>query len=140
MMKVCLANLPWEVEDRWGIRAGCRFPNLMPKKHNSVRPLSLSSRLYGIVPRKQGCPGSSDRRSCRTLQRRELPETPQSISAGPLARRNCYDVDQVRPSGFSAGQSNIRCNSHCSVWIACERAPGRSLGITFCRFCGYGRT
>jgi radical SAM superfamily enzyme YgiQ (UPF0313 family) len=37
-MKVCLANLPWEVEEKWGIRAGCRFPNLMPKRHNSYLP------------------------------------------------------------------------------------------------------
>ena len=31
-MKVCLLNAPWEEQDKWGIRAGCRFPNLMPKK------------------------------------------------------------------------------------------------------------
>lgn len=37
-MKVCLANLPWEVNDTWGIRAGCRFPNLMPKRYNSYLP------------------------------------------------------------------------------------------------------
>jgi anaerobic magnesium-protoporphyrin IX monomethyl ester cyclase len=37
-MKVCLANLPWEDEDLWGIRAGCRFPNLMPRKFNSYVP------------------------------------------------------------------------------------------------------
>jgi radical SAM superfamily enzyme YgiQ (UPF0313 family) len=37
-MKVCLVNPPWEENGRWGIRAGCRFPNMMPKKHNSYVP------------------------------------------------------------------------------------------------------
>lgn len=37
-MKVCLLNAPWEEQDKWGIRAGCRFPNLMPKGHNSYVP------------------------------------------------------------------------------------------------------
>jgi anaerobic magnesium-protoporphyrin IX monomethyl ester cyclase len=37
-VKVCLANLPWEVNEKWGIRSGCRFPNLMPKKLNSYLP------------------------------------------------------------------------------------------------------
>jgi anaerobic magnesium-protoporphyrin IX monomethyl ester cyclase len=37
-MKVCVVNAPWETGDRWGIRAGCRFPNMMPRKHNSYVP------------------------------------------------------------------------------------------------------
>jgi anaerobic magnesium-protoporphyrin IX monomethyl ester cyclase len=37
-MKVCLTNTPWEQGGRWGVRSGCRFPNLMPKKHNSYVP------------------------------------------------------------------------------------------------------
>jgi len=37
-MKICLANFPWEDLGKWGIRAGCRFPNLMPRRHNSYVP------------------------------------------------------------------------------------------------------
>jgi radical SAM superfamily enzyme YgiQ (UPF0313 family) len=37
-VKVCLVNAPWEEDGRWGIRSGCRFPNMMPKKHNSYVP------------------------------------------------------------------------------------------------------
>lgn len=37
-MNVCIINAPWETEERWGIRSGCRFPNLMLKKHNSYVP------------------------------------------------------------------------------------------------------
>lgn len=37
-MKVCLINAPWEQGDRWGIRSGCRFPNLMIKHTNSYVP------------------------------------------------------------------------------------------------------
>ncbi len=37
-MKTCIINAPWETDDRWGIRSGCRFPNLMLKKHNSYVP------------------------------------------------------------------------------------------------------
>jgi radical SAM superfamily enzyme YgiQ (UPF0313 family) len=37
-MKTCFVNLPWEEEDRRGIRAGCRFPNLTVKNTNSYVP------------------------------------------------------------------------------------------------------
>jgi radical SAM superfamily enzyme YgiQ (UPF0313 family) len=37
-MKVCLINAPWEEDKKWGIRAGCRFPNLMLKRHNAYLP------------------------------------------------------------------------------------------------------
>lgn len=37
-MKVCVVNAPWEEGDRWGIRAGCRFPNLTIKRTNSYVP------------------------------------------------------------------------------------------------------
>lgn len=37
-MRVCLLNAPWEEGDRWGIRSGCRFPNLMVKHTNSYVP------------------------------------------------------------------------------------------------------
>lgn len=37
-MKVCLINAPWEDGNRWGIRSGCRFPNLMVKRTNSYVP------------------------------------------------------------------------------------------------------
>jgi len=37
-MKICCLNLPWEESGSWGIRAGCRFPNLMPSQHNSYVP------------------------------------------------------------------------------------------------------
>lgn len=37
-MKACVVNLPWEENDKWGIRSGCRFPNLMPIQHNSYVP------------------------------------------------------------------------------------------------------
>jgi Fe-S oxidoreductase len=37
-MRICLVNAPWEENDRWGIRAGCRFPNLMIKHTNSYVP------------------------------------------------------------------------------------------------------
>jgi len=37
-MKICCLNLPWEEAGSWGIRAGCRFPNLMPSRHNSYVP------------------------------------------------------------------------------------------------------
>lgn len=36
--KTCFINLPWEEEDRRGIRAGCRFPNLTVAKTNSYVP------------------------------------------------------------------------------------------------------
>ena len=37
-MKICLINPPWEENERVGIRAGCRSPNLMPKGHNAYLP------------------------------------------------------------------------------------------------------
>jgi anaerobic magnesium-protoporphyrin IX monomethyl ester cyclase len=37
-MKACVVNAPWETNERWGIRAGCRFPNMMPRRHNSYVP------------------------------------------------------------------------------------------------------
>jgi anaerobic magnesium-protoporphyrin IX monomethyl ester cyclase len=37
-MKVCMVNAPWEQDGKWGLRAGCRFPNLMPRKHNAYVP------------------------------------------------------------------------------------------------------
>jgi len=37
-MKICFLNLPWEQDDRRGIRAGCRFPNLTVKNTNSYVP------------------------------------------------------------------------------------------------------
>ena len=37
-MKVCIINPPWEENNKWGIRSGCRFPNLMPIQHNSYVP------------------------------------------------------------------------------------------------------
>jgi radical SAM superfamily enzyme YgiQ (UPF0313 family) len=37
-MKACFLNLPWEEDNRRGIRAGCRFPNLQAKHTNSYVP------------------------------------------------------------------------------------------------------
>lgn len=38
LMRSCFVNLPWEEEDRTGIRAGCRFPNLTLKNTNTYVP------------------------------------------------------------------------------------------------------
>lgn len=37
-MKACVVNPPWEVADRTGIRAGCRFPNLTYRNTNRYIP------------------------------------------------------------------------------------------------------
>jgi anaerobic magnesium-protoporphyrin IX monomethyl ester cyclase len=37
-MKACIVNPPWEVADREGIRAGCRFPNLTYRNTNRYVP------------------------------------------------------------------------------------------------------
>jgi anaerobic magnesium-protoporphyrin IX monomethyl ester cyclase len=37
-MKICFVNLPWEDQERRGIRSGCRFPNLTAKGTNSYVP------------------------------------------------------------------------------------------------------
>lgn len=37
-MRVCLLNPPWQPPEGWGIRSGCRFPNVMPRRHNAYTP------------------------------------------------------------------------------------------------------
>jgi len=37
-MKACVVNPPWEIANRTGIRAGCRFPNLTYKNTNRYIP------------------------------------------------------------------------------------------------------
>jgi radical SAM superfamily enzyme YgiQ (UPF0313 family) len=53
-MRVCLVNPPWEDNGRWGIRAGCRFPNLMPRKHNSYVPFPFLLAYTGAYLESSG--------------------------------------------------------------------------------------
>lgn len=54
-MKVCVANAPWEQDGKWGIRSGCRFPNLMPKKHNSYVPFPFLLAYTAAYLESRGC-------------------------------------------------------------------------------------
>ena len=53
-MKVAVVNVPWEHDGKTGIRAGCRFPNLMPKKHNSYVPFPFLIAYTGSYLESKG--------------------------------------------------------------------------------------
>jgi len=53
-MKTCFVNLPWEENGRRGIRAGCRFPNLMVAKTNSYVPFPFLLAYAAAYSESQG--------------------------------------------------------------------------------------
>ena len=53
-MRTCFLNLPWEEEDRRGIRAGCRFPNLTVAKTNSYVPYPFLLGYAAAYSEQQG--------------------------------------------------------------------------------------
>lgn len=53
-MKTSFVNLPWEEQGRRGIRAGCRFPNLMLAKTNSYVPFPFLLAYAAAYSEKRG--------------------------------------------------------------------------------------
>ncbi|TWT89822.1 Ribosomal protein S12 methylthiotransferase RimO [Pseudobythopirellula maris] len=53
-MRVCYFNPPWETDERWGIRAGCRFPNLTRKNSNAYLPFPFLLAYAAAYAEEQG--------------------------------------------------------------------------------------
>jgi anaerobic magnesium-protoporphyrin IX monomethyl ester cyclase len=85
-MKVCCINPPWEQDGRWGIRAGCRFPNLMPRAHNSYVPFPFLLAYTAAYLEQQGVEvliidGVAERCSMASLQERLIAFAPELLIA-----------------------------------------------------------
>ncbi len=121
MMKVCLANLPWELEERWGIRAGCRFPNLMPKKHNSYVPFPFFLAYTASYLESKGIQvllidGVAERSSIEYFLKRVIEFQPDLLLVETATTSIRYDLQVLaRVKAVCAATRIALCGSHVSM-------------------------
>ncbi len=53
-MKILLANLPWQKDGRWGVRAGSRWPHIKDEKESGYLPFPFFLSYAAAVLKKQG--------------------------------------------------------------------------------------
>jgi radical SAM superfamily enzyme YgiQ (UPF0313 family) len=94
-MKICYVNFPWEEGNRWGIRAGCRFPNLQKKNTNSYVPFPFLLAYAASYAESQGADvlcidGVAERCSAESVRERVARFDPElivvEISTASLAK------------------------------------------------------
>jgi radical SAM superfamily enzyme YgiQ (UPF0313 family) len=97
-MKTCVINPPWEVENRTGIRAGCRFPNLTLKNTNRYVPFPFLLAYTASYLESQGIEvllidGCAERCSVTSFCQRIAAFSPDLIVAETSTTSLGYDLD-----------------------------------------------
>jgi len=104
-MKICFVNLPWEERGRRGIRAGCRFPNLMVGKTNSYVPFPSLLAYAAAYSESRGVEvlcidGVAERCELRSVHERIVASEPDLIVVETSTTSLNYDLramEQLRP-------------------------------------------
>jgi len=108
-MKIAYLNLPWEESNRWGIRAGCRFPNLQRKNTNSYVPFPFLIAYAASYAESQGAEvlcidGVAERCSVESVKNRVVEFQPDlvvvEISSTSMAKDIgiCAEIREVCPT------------------------------------------
>lgn len=99
-MKTCFLNLPWDEDDRRGIRAGCRFPNLTAKNTNAYVPFPFLLAYAASYSESRGADvlcidGIAERCSIESVCRRVRKFQPDLIVAEISTTSLKHDLDAL---------------------------------------------
>src|SRR5436190_2267202 len=100
-MKTCFINLPWEEDNRRGIRAGCRFPNLTAKNTNAYVPFPFLLAYAAAYAEGRGADvlcidGVAERSDVASVGRRVREFRPDLIVAEISTSSLHYDLNALR--------------------------------------------
>src|SRR5262245_37422602 len=100
-MKACVVNPPWEVAERTGIRAGCRFPNLTYRNTNRYIPFPYLVGYTASYIESQGVEvlaidGCAERCSVEDFCDRVARFGPDLVIAEISTTSLAYDLEVIR--------------------------------------------
>jgi radical SAM superfamily enzyme YgiQ (UPF0313 family) len=96
-MRIGYVNLPWEEDDRRGIRAGCRFPNLTVRNTNSYVPYPFLLGYAAAYAESAGAEvlcidGVGERCDLASVERRFAEFRPELLVAETSTTSLAYDL------------------------------------------------
>jgi len=97
-MRVAVVNPPWEVDNRTGIRSGCRFPNLTIRNTNRYVPFPFLVAYTASFLESQGAEvlaidGCAERCSVADFRERIRRFAPELVIAETSTTSLAYDLD-----------------------------------------------
>ena len=97
-MRISVLNPPWQRGDQWGIRAGCRFPNRMARRHNSYVPFPFLVAYTAAYLEREGhrvqcIDGVAERRGVSSVLERLASFGPSLVVAETATASLAHDLD-----------------------------------------------